>query len=218
MSGVELDFGIKQMVVELQPILVEAVAHGAVKSKLAINGIDSKKHPYLHPMALRANFRTYLDSMELPNGWYLAGDTKKMGQTLIVNENYQLRFLKERKRTYPGGIPPAGRNAARRAYYRQYQPKIPGLSDLEGLAGGHTRENLVLAWDYVNVDSVDEISLRLVRPIEPGKFGEAVPIDLVVPLDTMPDQWEFIGGEEELDMFKVDISEEGAEHDAGQGG
>ncbi|GAB2832635.1 hypothetical protein GCM10027176_41110 [Actinoallomurus bryophytorum] len=63
---------------------------------------------------MRAEMRKFLESSRLPGGWQIGGDCRLMGQPHIVHAEHDLemRFLRERRRAYPGGVPGAGKNRA----------------------------------------------------------------------------------------------------------
>lgn len=217
MSSVEFDLRFQKMLSDLQPIVMEAVSRGHAFADWATQGKSRKKYPFLHPINLRVGFRDFLDSVTLPDGWQVGGNSTLMGQTLLVSDDFQIRFLKERRRTYPGGTPPAGRNHARRAFY--YQPKLLNFDDVTTHLDIPMKERLLLLWDYGHPETGPELELRMVRPIEGGTFGRVVPIDLSVPLNDLLTEIKFISADEEdLDLFSVEISKEENENDAEQSG
>lgn len=217
MSSVEFELQIGKLVAELEPVVVEGVSHGLNFADRAMQNADRQTFPFYHPLSLRVGFRLFFDSFALPEGWELGGDPARMGQTLLVSSDYQIRFLKERRRTYPGGAPPAGRNHARQAFY--YQPPLLDLNDVKDRLDIHERERLLLLWDYGDPEQGAEIELRLVRPIGPGIYGEKVPTDLSVPLNGLSTEFRFVGAnEEDLDLFSVEISKEENGDDAEQSG
>jgi hypothetical protein len=130
-----------------------------------------------------------------------------MGQILITSApiNLTLRVLKERRRTYPQGVPTAGHSNARREAWQK------PLFDFSPSSSNDTE--LLLLWDYAErVD--DGFTLRVVHPVEAGVYGRAVRCDLdftVKPGGTLFENREFAGDEEETDFFKTHI--ERAEND-----
>jgi hypothetical protein len=136
-----------------------------------------------------------------------------MGQLLLTNEEHgiDLRFLKERRRTYPGGVPPAGRNRARIAAYSNRDTPLPTLDD-DFATGEKERTTILWVWDLVGslAEEHPAFTQRLVHTTAPGVYGRAVPCDL--SLDLLPtggifDRLEFVGGETETDFFRVELDE-----------
>ena len=127
---------------ELAPVLWAAQSAALAAANTRCRGLVHDKYPSLRPHLIRSELREYLEREHLPEGWVLGGDTRKMVQIYVRNETVCLRYLKERRVTYPGGVPAAGRAPSRRAYW------APSLFGPPGLPGG--RLNLLLLWDYLD--------------------------------------------------------------------
>lgn len=195
----------------LSPLLHECVAESLAASRRMVAGFDYSEHPVLLPMVLRAEVRERLKNRALPVGWGIGGDSRLMEQLKLTHakHKFELRFLKERRRTYPGGIPTAGHNQSRRRVWRQQE------LDLRVSAGfaEQTPVTFLLVWDLKNPKDLDEgFTLRVVHTMEPGTYGRAVACDL--SLDLLPgggifDRLVFVGDEEDTDLFNgVELAEE----------
>lgn len=159
----------------LGPRLYEGVAFGIQDAATRAKGFKHTKYPHLRPLLTRASLREFLEAEELPGDWQVDGNPTLMGQ-LIISEpimRLSLRVLKERRRTYPGGIPVAGRNPARQ---RLWQAPLFSLDPPESTA---LVNELLLLWDYADEEIVEAgFTLRVVHPIETGVHGRAVRCDL----------------------------------------
>ncbi len=172
---------------------------------------DLKKFPHLMPMNLRCGMRLELEKVALPTGWEVGGDSRLMGQLLLVNEEHgiDLRFLKERRRSYPGGIPIAGQNRARRAAWSNRDSPLPTLEDGDAFTIVEREHTMILwTWDLVGTLAQDPPAFRqrFVHTTAPGVYGRGVPCDL--SLDLLPsggifDRLEFTGGEAKHDFFST---------------
>lgn len=162
---------------ELAPLLHGAVADGLASAERRCSGFPHGTYPFIRPLMARVAIRQALVEQGLPSGWILGGNPTRMGQLQIENGTTSVRLLKERRRHYPGGTPPAGRNQERRLYW---QPTL-AFGDDGGSLLPDTR--FLLLWDYV--DSADgslAFTLRLVHTLEPGAYGREVPLDLTLDL------------------------------------
>jgi len=164
---------------------------------------------YLRPLVVRAAMRAQLfDQTERLGGWVPQGNPALMGQLHLVHpeSSLVLRMLKERRKTYPGGVPVAGHNAARRQYWTQ-----DTLGDLVGDQAGAQPAELLLLWDLASTDQASlAFTLRVVRTLEPGRYGAAVPIDLSIDIDARGGAWEqltFPRSDEHEDFFAVRLDE-----------
>ena len=200
----------------LAPSLHEVVADGLTRSSKRLMGINRKDHPVLLPLLLRADIRGILDDKALPEGWEVAGDPRLMEQLHFVNRalGIEQKFAKERRRTYPGGIRPAGHTRASHRFYAN--PSFDLGPEFE-IAPPATI-NLVLAWDLIGEEVEDGFTLRIAHPIAPGIYGRAVPTDLSI--DLLPggeifDKQEFAGSAELGNIFD-EIDLEAEEDDAGE--
>lgn len=189
----------------LSQFLLEAQAYGVSESVRRCGGWDVvDEYPFMPPLITRIGVREFCKRGSLPDGWMLDGNSRLMGQLMFTRDNLALRYLKERRHTYPGGIPPAGRNPARRSFY---QPSLPGL---EEAGTDEVPLNLILAWDYIDPrDLAQGTVMRIVHPVEAGVYGRAVGVDL--SLEVGDDrQWlvdidAFRPAEEEEDLYALTL-------------
>jgi len=120
-----------------------------------------------------------------------------------------MRFLKERRRNYPGGVPVAGSTRARRDYW-QSEPLFD-LPAKRPAPAGSQEVQLLLVWDHTNAAVRDEFTLRVVHTLAPGDYGLAVPVDLVfevLPGGGFTTHLSFTGDPQGEDLFHVDIDEQ----------
>ncbi len=175
-----------------------------------LRGLAHDRNPHLLPLTLRAEFRKFLEGESMPNGWVVGGDSRAMGQLLLQQPDLgmEMRFVKERRRSYPGGIPTAGRNHARRQHWTQ-DPLDLELPDAP--KGVINPVNLLLCWDFAASSTLDEFRLRIAHPLAPGNYGAPVPCDLILDVKdggTIFSRLRFAGAEDDEDFFKVEIGEE----------
>lgn len=198
----------------LAPRLHEAVAESLGAARRRLQGLDHSTHPALLPLTLRAELRDRLERSGLVNGWDVAGDPRLMEQLLLrhPDSGLVLRFLKERRRTYPGGVPTAGSNRARQKIWHQ------GALDL-GIPGPDLgRVTCLLVWDLRDPANLEDgFTLRLVHTLSAGTYGRAVPCDLsleLLPGGEIHDRLAFTGDNEDTDLFaradEVEIDETAA--------
>jgi hypothetical protein len=194
----------------LSPHLYECVAESLQAARRRLAGLDYSMHPIPLPMVLRAEARERLKQRVLPSGWEVAGESRLMEQLQLEHPGhlFELRFLKERRRAYPGGVPAAGPNSSRRRAWDQYALDL----DLDVAAAAPTLTTFLLVWDLKNSKNLDDgFTLRVVHPLKPGTYGQAVPCDL--SLDLLPgggifDRLAFKGDAEDTDLFEnVEIAE-----------
>lgn len=161
---------------QLSPVLWNAYWEALQDAERRMHGLAHEKYPMLRPLVARACLREVLTAGgELPNGWRVAGSPQRMGQLLVESDRVCARFLKESSTVFPGGVPAAGRNGARQAFWQ------PSLLEVED--EGAPALNLLLLWDYVDPGRVEEgFTLRLVHPKGKGAFGSQTPIDASIPL------------------------------------
>ena len=198
----------------LSPHLHECVAEALGAAQRRLTGLVASKHPALLAMVLRAEVRERLEQRMLPAGWTVGGDSRLMEQLALVHAEhmFELRFLKERRRTYPGGVPTAGRNSARRRAWHQATLDLE-LADVDPAPPAAT--TFLLVWDLRNPQELDDgFTPRVVHPVEPGVYGHAVTCDL--SLDLLPngaifDRLVFEGDADETDFFPVEIAETAAD-------
>lgn len=201
--------------VEIQARVLGPVLHAGMATSLAaarrrVAGLSHDQHPHLLPLIIRAEFREYLERETVPSGWQIGGNSRLMGQLALKHPELgmEMRFLKERRRSYPGGVPTAGSNASRRRHWAQDPLDFfwPVLAE-----PAFDPVNLLLCWDFASSESQDEFRLRIVHTLAPGTYGSAVPCDLVLDVESggsIFSRLRFTGSEDHQDFFKIDISEE----------
>lgn len=194
----------------LGPVLHAGMATSLVTSRGHTKHLRHEKYPHLLPLHLRAEFREHLETETLPNGWVVGGDSKLMGQLILLNRalGLELRFVKERRATYPGGVPHAGKNPARRKAWANapMDSPIPGLESF----GLTEPTKFLLCWDLIPGE-VDSFSLRIVHTVGAGRFGSRVPLDLILEVQdggSIFTRLAFRGSEDNEDFFGVEIAEE----------
>ncbi|QRE81819.1 hypothetical protein F1734_17255 [Rhodococcus ruber] len=164
----------------LAPSMYEGVSLALEQANSRMEGFPHKKYPHMRPMVTRAALREYLEKEGLPPEWQVAGNPQAMGQLYFSAPelNLKLRFLKERRKTYPGGVPIAGKNAARQKAWSLFSEDELGVPQPKP-----STNELLLLWDYAKKASVTAgFTLRIVRPIAPGIYGKPVPYDLDIAL------------------------------------
>jgi hypothetical protein len=202
-------------VIEAQAQALGPTLHAGMAVSLAaagqrMRGLAHDRYPHLLPLTMRAEFREYLEREAVPNGWALGGDSRAMGQLLLQQSELglEMRFVKERRRSYPGGVPTAGSNSARRQRWTQ--------GPLDFLIPDAPQSvinpvNLLLCWDFASREKLDEFRLRIVHTLAPGTYGAAVPCDLILDVEVggnIFSRLKFAGSDDEEDFFNVEITEE----------
>lgn len=160
---------------------------------------------WLRTACFRSEVFDYLND-HATDSWKLDRKTHSLnGAVHLAHADGDLSLRVLRAVPLRGGVPCAGSNGQRRAYFsnRPYAQL--------GLWGASTTHNLLTLWD----EHDEEISLRLVRPIGPGTALKGVPIDLSVDLPrsrTAFESTKFEIFDEDLDDNAVSF-EEGEESD-----
>lgn len=194
----------------LGPVLHAGMAVSLAASRSRGKGLAPEKYPHLLPGLLRCELREYLEREGVPPGWAITGESRKMGQLKLEHREHglELRFLKERRRRYPGGVPVAGGTRARRDKWinQQLDLQIPQVSTKEA------NTSLLLLWDFVESD-MDRFSLRIVHTLEAGVYGKSVPCDLILEVKdggTIFSRLSFAGAAEDEDLFDnaIELDEE----------
>lgn len=197
----------------LGPRLFEGMAIAIDQAETRATGLGRTKYPHLRPMIVRAELREYLETEGLPEGWAVDGNPTLMGQLFLKKpaSGVKLRVLKERRRTYPGGVPTAGRSTRRRQDWAT--PLFPLSAMPDGAAP--TVNELLLLWDYAyKKEVVEGFTMRVVHPIEAGEYGRAVRCDVDFAIEAGGSVFErltFQGDNDEEDFFDADIDEAGAD-------
>lgn len=191
----------------LGPTLHAGVSTALAGARMRNAGLQHRKYPHLIPTHLRVELREYLELNPLPSGWTMGGDARKMGQLLFHHPelSMELRFLKERRRTYPLGVPPAGNNKTRREVWTD----VP-FEGLHVVRPKGKPVQLLLLWDFLEGD-LDRFTLRVVHTVAPGIYGKPVPCDLILDVrdgGEIYKRLEFTGSPDEEDLFAVEIDQE----------
>jgi hypothetical protein len=181
-----------------------AACAGHARHRLAMLGIangDDKR--WLRTAHYRGEVFDFL-SVHKFDGWTIDGRRHSQNGAIHlthVDGDVAIRLLREAP--IGGGVPCAGSNTRRRAYYRN-QPcaQLTLWGELKNLS-----HNLLTLWD----EDGDEISLRVVRPIGVGSSHRGVPIDLSVDLPRTRTDFEarrFEVLDEDLDETTINYDEE----------
>jgi len=190
----------------MQPIsglLYQQASRALVLADNRVGDLARQGDKGLLSRTMRGDLRALLVGQEL-QGWCVAGKPARGGELYLQHPEtgFLLRFLKERRQTYPGGVPVAGYNNARRNWWSQppCQAPLPGMED------STDREiKLLLLWDLVDSDDLERgILMRVVHPLAPGRYGSSVPVDLSVELTELGGLWgglEFVGDDDLTDFF-----------------
>lgn len=210
MSNDEATAVIESQAKALGPALHAGMAVSLSLAGRRMRGLDHARYPHLLPLTMRVEFREYLEREVLPSGWLVGGDSRAMGQLLLQQPDLgmEMRFVKERRRSYPGGVPHAGKNGARRQRWTQdpLDFDIPG-APIDVI----NPVNLLLCWDFASRETLDEFRLRIVHTLAPGSYGAEVPCDLILDVEdggSIFSRLKFAGSDDDEDFFKVEISEE----------
>ena len=196
---------IQHLVHRISP-LVEPLhdAFGHARHRLEVLGIttgDDKR--WLRTAHYRSEVFDYL-SAHAVDSWSI--DWKRHSQNgaiHLVHSGSDLAIRLLREAPTPGGVPCAGSNTRRRAYYRNRPCAQLALWG----ASKNLSHNLLTLWDECDA----EVSLRVVRPIGPGSSHRGVPIDLSADLPRTQTDFEAMRFEvldEDLDETTVSYDEE----------
>ena len=178
--------------------LHEGMAAGLAdaRSRLGTMGrIDEA--PHLIALATRHAARNYFMDGGLPPRWRVEGKPYLMGQVIVEGPGVSLRVLKERRRSYPGGVPVAGSGRARQLAWSNVEWDLMGDPKPETL-------DLLCVWDYRD----DGISIRVVRPLHPGVYGSPVKLDVsyeVRPGGELFSTSRFAGGDDDTDLYEETV-------------
>jgi hypothetical protein len=207
MATPELARLVAQCVSPISPLLYQDTAIAITNAENRVGDLVRRGHLHLRSLTTRAELRAQLEGQAL-SGWVVMGNPALMGELYLHHPEagMTLRVLKERRRTYPGGVPVAGSNRARQQYWAQ--DTFPGMPQTP-------RDNdeirLLLLWDLVSATDIGRgFVLRVVRTTAVGQYGSSVPIDLSVDLSASGAAWEhlqFVGYDEPEDFFRIDVDE-----------
>lgn len=160
---------------------------------------------HLRSGVIRAGVREHLTNAPAAS-WSLGGNPELMGQISLVHkeEGITMRLLKSAKQT--AGVPHAGSNLTRRAYWRNTPMLEFETGTLFPDPGFH---RLLALWTPQNDGTV---SLRVVRPIKEGRYGGTVEVDFAMELAPNRsdfEQLEFVGEPaHEEDLFNPQVAED----------
>lgn len=194
----------------LGPRLYEGMAVALQDADQRSRGLPHDRFPHLRPLIARAVVRQYLEQEGLPEPWLVEGNPALMGQLYLAATDLglTLRVLKERRGTYPGGVPVAGRNPTRQEAWQAPLPlQMP--ADTQSKA-----TELLLLWDYTHGTDHDatgpDFSLRIVHTVEAGQYGQRVRCDLDLTVQTGGNiftRLAFPADDDEEDFFAVTIDQ-----------
>lgn len=174
---------VERAVSDLRDLVWETQSSAVASAATRCRGLKHADYPHLRPIMTRTVFRNELGNAAMPKGWTLGGEPRLMAQTLITGHGVCLRYLKERRNTYPGGVPAAGHTTARKTYWEQ-----PLFTQFEGGEWEQPEEpdkiiNLLLLWDYPSLADTDSaFTMRIVHPTGAGQYGHRTPFDISVDL------------------------------------
>ena len=195
---------------DVAQVVTDVMAGALDASERECAARSHSKYPSLRPHHLRVAARDGFEDADLPAGWRLGGDSRKSGQLLLVTDFLSMRLLKERALTYPGGVPVAGSNEARREYYSNRAFANGTLFSLDPEMSEPI--NTLLLWDYQDpFNRRGGLNIRVVHPNGPGVYGHHVPIDLSIPLLSDPgfySELRFATDNVPEDFFTTSISSE----------
>lgn len=203
---------IETQVEALGPVLYAGMASSLASAHGRRRGLDHTKYPHLLPLLVRTELREFFESNVMPPGWVVSGDSRRMGQLLLAHGemNLEIRVLKERRATHPGGVPVAGSNNTRRRAWQADRLDLiwPSSSSRGGVVIGPGSPvelvRLLLVWDFVPGTRLQQFTLRVVHTIGAGIYGRAVPCDLILDVKDGGEIFtirDFAGAAEDYDLF-----------------
>ncbi|GAB4987821.1 hypothetical protein MAHJHV61_33110 [Mycobacterium avium subsp. hominissuis] len=190
--------------------LVEPIHDALAAARLTVDEkhkglLRDKDQQWLRTALIRGLVYRELERVEL-SGWVLGGEHARNGEVHLCSRDgtMTIRVLREAP---DQTIPAAGHNRRRRAYYANVLPY--GL-DLWGSA----HHSLLLLWG--EPDPADDFTVRLVRPLEPGKYRKSGRADLDIDLprsktDFMALKFEVYDEEYEQPGFQIADEEFGGD-------
>lgn len=189
----------------LTEALHEALATAAQDADSTLPGYKQAGNmSFLRSGIMRLGVREHLSLVGL-EGWALAGNPNRMGQLQFVNGNGDLvlRFLKD-GRPPAKGIPHAGPNNARRAFWRNTPMLELGI---DALFDSPPLHRLLLLW---SPGEDGTFNVRAVRPLEAGKYSGTIAIDFsmdLAPTRTAFEELKFVGEDHDEDLI-IDIDKD----------
>lgn len=166
--------------------LTEAFSTSVGQVENMARPLPHSTHPSIRPGLMRAYLREVLNDMPLPEKTCLGGNPALNSQLSVIHDGFELRVLKENRNLFTDGIPVAGRNAARQAYYSQ-PPLDPSLP-----SSPNDQTKLLLLWNWKDVQEREQgVTLRIVHTTGTGSwYRKAVPIDLSIPVRSELDYYD----------------------------
>lgn len=192
---------------EMAQQMYDASSLSLVQADKRLKGFDHFEYPHLRPLVMRAALREQLKDEGLPQSWRLGGLPQRMGQLIIDHDDVDIRVLKERRKTIPGGVPVAGHNRARKLVWQ------PGLDIGHQQRAAIPKTHLLLLWDFINAGRIaDGLTLRLVHTVEVGVYGKPVKLDLDLDLSgfaagthIIPEKFIPTDPDDDIDFFRAEI-------------
>ncbi|WP_043255455.1 hypothetical protein [Streptomyces sp. Tu6071] len=216
-SGVER---IKQAMTDLCEPLYDCFARAGVakihfcpdeSERDHVPDFSGRDYRWLRTHYVRAHVHHELSKRNV-DPWRLSGNHRRNGELWLTDGELRARVLHGPS----GDIPAAGRNLARRAFYRNV-PLDPRQMrfGLQEPIFGPMNDRLLILWD---LDAANrEPTLRVVRPIGPSLYGRSVPVDVDFVLPTTAEElgsMEFFPSDEDINL-NIPNEEEGNEFGAG---
>ncbi|MDK8236776.1 hypothetical protein [Actinomyces urogenitalis] len=167
---------VTQAVNVLSAPLWEAQSSAMSETAIRCEGLNPHDHLSTWAHMTRSTMRLALEGSDLPEGWTVGGNPRK-NELYLVNDQMRLRYLKESRAAYPGGVPAAGSSMARRAYWAQplFETDRAGSR-----ASGCDAIDLLLLWGYSQQDADDGFTMRVVHTTGVGRIGQRTPLDLSI--------------------------------------
>ena len=209
MTLIETRLRVERCVQAISAPLYEGIASGYAEAEARLGTLTRiEEYPSLTPMVARAGMRNYWLDHGLGLEWRVGGNPRLSVQTTLYNhsEGLELRLLKERSRRYPGGVPVAGSNHARRQVWMGEQLGL----EVPGLPAARTHRCLLL-WDRLLTEGGDpQLTVRVVHPIGTGVWGNRVPIDMSFEINPGGGMFDTLSfpGDPQLDDFFPNITRE----------
>lgn len=152
--------------------------------------------PHAHAFYRRAEFRARLSKEPLPGGWQVGGNSRLGGQLILHHSDLSMSFrVLSESRVTKNGVPHAGHTRARQAEWAE----VP----IFGIDGFTAHRRFLLLTNSRSTPS----KMRLVHPIDPGKYKGTVACDFNKPVlrDSAAMAASFTGADEYQDFFTVKI-------------
>ena len=189
------------------PSVFEGIAGAIAAADARAEGLEHRSFPTCGRRSFAPSSASILQLYGVPGDWNVDGNPALMGQLYLVNRQagFKLRLLRN------GGRPTPAASARRPEPAAPRQPGGPAVA--AGPTGSSRRpaERTTAALDYAAAYVSEEgFTLRVVHPVEAGKYGQMVRFDVdfaVLPGGSVFEQLEFRGDEERQDFFRTEIDE-----------